>query len=73
MNTKSNIPHFVPAAFCAIISAMALFMGDNAKPAFYAFLPMCFFFVAMPLVTINKRLADLEGKLKELNNDDSQT
>jgi hypothetical protein len=65
MRAKTFVPLFIPAAFCAFISAMALFMGDSAKPAFYAFLPMCFFFAAMPLVTINKRIAYLEDKLNE--------
>ncbi len=62
---------FIPAVFCAFISFMALFMGDSAKPAFYSFLPMCFFFAAMPLVAMSKRIADLEDKLKQANDKDS--
>ena len=67
MKAKTTVQLFVPAVFCAVISMMALFMGDNAKPAFFAFLPMCFFLAATPLVAMNKRLTDLEEKLKQAN------
>ena len=44
-----SFTHWVPAAFCAVLCAMAMSMQigtDNGawKPAFYSFLPMCFFF-----------------------------
>ncbi len=67
MKTKTTVKLFIPAAFCAFISVMALFMGDIARPAFFAFLPMCFFFAATPLIAMNKRLTDLEEKLKQAN------
>ncbi len=67
MKDQISMPLLVPAIFCGFISFMALFMGENAKPAFFSFLPMCFFFAAMPLIAMNKRIADLEAKLKEQN------
>ena len=65
MSAMKTVPFFVPAAFCAFISLMALFAGDIAKPAFFAFLPMCFFLAAGPVVALNRRLTDLEAKLKQ--------
>jgi len=71
MKTKIALQPFIPVVFCAFISMMALFMGDTAKPAFFAFLPMCFLFAALPLIAMNKRLADLEEKLKQANGEGS--
>ena len=47
MKAMTIVPLFIPAAFCAFISMMAAFRGDNAMPAFFAFLPVCFFFVSV--------------------------
>ena len=71
MIAKTTIQLFIPAAFCGLISALALFAGDCARPSFYAFLPMCFFFSAAPLVAMNKRISDLEEKLKQAESEDS--
>jgi hypothetical protein len=71
MKAKTTVQLFIPAAFCAFISVMVLFIGNNAKSAFFAFLPMCFFFAAMPLIAMNKRLTDLEEKLKQANGEGS--
>ena len=70
MRAKTIVQMFIPAVFCALISVTALSMGDNARPAFYAFLPMCFFFAAMPLVTMDRRIRDLEDKLEQANGKD---
>ena len=72
MKTRTIIQLFIPAAFCAFISAMILFTGESARPAFYAFLPMCFFFGAFPLVTMHRRIRVLEEKLKQANGGDSR-
>lgn len=56
----------IPFVFCVIISMLAMFMGENAMPAFYAFLPMCFLFVASPMVVMNKRIEQLEQQLEQL-------
>ncbi len=71
MKTKTIVLLFIPAAFCAFISMMAAFRGDNAMPAFFAFLPLCFCFAAMPLIAMNKRLTDLEEKLKQADEEGS--
>ena len=47
---RQTISHWIPAAFCAIVSLIALFAltGSNAgwfRPTFFAFLPLCFVFV----------------------------
>ena len=62
-----TVQMFIPAVFCGFISLMAMFMGESAKPAFYAFLPMCFFFGALPFAALNKRVADLEKRLEDMN------
>jgi hypothetical protein len=67
MSAKTTALLFIPAAFCAFISMMAAFRGETAMPAFFAFLPMCFVFAAMPVLVMNKRLTDLEEKLKQAN------
>jgi hypothetical protein len=71
MSAKATVLLFIPAAFCAFISMMAAFRGDNAMPAFFAFLPMCFVFAAMPVLVMNKRLTDLEEKLKQADEENS--
>jgi hypothetical protein len=62
---------FIPAAFCALISMMALFMGEIGKSPFCAFLPMCFFFTAAPMMNMSKRIAELEAKLKDADAKDA--
>jgi hypothetical protein len=62
---------WVPAAFCAILSLMPLFAGssyDNGwwRPAFYAFLPMCFFFVGTVLSKMQKEIGGLRQQVAEL-------
>ena len=71
MKNKTTFEMYIPFIFCAFISVMALFTGDGSKPAFFAFLPMCFFFAAMPLIAMNKRLAALEESLKQTDDDGS--
>jgi hypothetical protein len=70
-----TIAHWTPAAFCAFISLIAVFAWVRSsdtgwwQPVFFAFLPMCFFFVGAvtfamhrELRELRKRLADLEQK-----------
>ena len=62
----SKISIWTPAAFCAILSGMKMFMPDGTgDPAFYSFLPMCFFFVAAVHHSLWKRIETLETALRE--------
>jgi hypothetical protein len=65
-----NIGHWIPAGFCAFLSLLALSMqiGSESwtwKPAFYCFLPMCFFFVGMATSQMHREIRDLRKKLEE--------
>ena len=67
---KQIITPWIPTAFCAFISAIALFgsiwsLGSNDvwwRPAFFAFLPMCFFFVGATLSHMHRDICELEQK-----------
>lgn len=50
----------------ALTSLLALFMGGPAMPAFYAFLPMCFFLLGANLYAANKEIAVLRKRLDEM-------
>ena len=71
-------PMWLPMAFCTALCAIALatdiatpFMpggggGTAWKPAFFSFLPMVFFFLAMQEKQSRQRIAALEARMKEL-------
>ncbi len=65
------ISAYVPAAFCALISGMALFSSvtDGAwwKSAFFAFLPMCFMYYAFTMHAVVKQVRNLKNTVKDLN------
>lgn len=68
---KQTIGPWIPAAFCAIISFIALFasVGSDAawwRPAFFAFLPMCFFFVGTGMSQMRREIRELRQRLGEL-------
>jgi len=68
---KQTLGHWTPAAFCAFISLMALFAstGSDAgwwRPAFFAFLPMCFFFVGAATSRMQREIRELRRQLAEL-------
>lgn len=54
---------WAPVVFCAILSAMKLAGGGSGDPAFYSFLPMCFFGVAAIQLSLVKRIKTLESAL----------
>ena len=57
-----RIQIWMPFAFAALLSGMKLCTPNGAgDPAFFSFLPMCFFGVAASQSAIVKRLAALEG------------
>ena len=68
---KKTIGHWIPAVFCGFISFMALFasVGSDAewwRPAFFAFLPMCFFFVGTATSQMQREIRELRQQLGEL-------
>ncbi len=72
-NVKKYISHWVPAIFCAILSYMALYMQMSSdsgawKPAFYCFLPMCFFGVGQTTLRMQHEISELRKQVAELQN-----
>jgi len=67
-----TITHWIPAAFCAFISLIALVASVGSpdagwwRPAFFAFLPMCFFFVGTATTQMQRELRALRQRLTEL-------
>ena len=68
---KLKLSHWIPAIFCAFLSLLALSMqiGSDSgawKPAFYCFLPMCFFFVGGVTSQMQLEIRELRQRLSEL-------
>jgi hypothetical protein len=68
---RQKFSHWTPAAFCAFLSLLALAMqiGPDSgawKPAFYCFLPMCFFFVGLVTSQMQGEIRELRKQLTEL-------
>ena len=68
---KKNIGHWIPAAFCGFISLIALFasIGSESswwRPAFFAFLPMCFLFLGAATSQMQREIGELRKQLAEL-------
>ena len=74
-----TIVYWIPAAFCALISFLALlesigihfFVGSTGyigwwQPVFFAFLPMCFFFVGVATTHLHRELRELKQRVAEL-------
>lgn len=51
-----------PAGFGGFLSLTYLLLGNAAAPAFYAFLPMCFFFSGAVQLALWRRLDALEAR-----------
>ncbi len=67
---RQKTSHWIPAAFCAILSLTALSAstGSDAgwwRPAFLAFLPMCFFFVGATTSGMQREIRDLQKQVAE--------
>jgi len=65
------ISFWVPATVCAVISMAALFgsviWGSKwSGPAFYIFLPMCFFFVGSIMFRMHREIARLRHRVARL-------
>ena len=68
---RQTVIHWIPAAFCAFISLIALFASadPNAgwwRPTFFAFLPLCFVFVGFGTSQLQREFGELRIHLAEL-------
>jgi hypothetical protein len=68
---RLRISFWIPAAFCGFISLMALFGLVSLdrhwwQPTFFAFLPLCFFFVGSAMTQMHRELRELRQRLWEL-------
>ena len=68
---RKTLAHWIPAAFCAFISFLALFASIRPgaewwRPAFFAFLPMCFYFVGAATSGMHREIRDLRKQIVEL-------
>ena len=69
---KYSLAPWVPALFCAFISLIALVgsIGESGgwwRPAFYGFLPMCFFFVGFAILSMQRQILELHQRLVVLD------
>jgi hypothetical protein len=70
-----KIAHWMPAIFCGFLCLVALNASVGAKDsewwrtAFFAFLPMCFFFVGNVTFQMHRELRELRQRLKESETD----
>jgi len=63
---RPKILIWIPAAYCAILSGMKILAPEGSgDAAFYAFLPLCFFFVAASQLSLLKKIDQLEALLKD--------
>jgi hypothetical protein len=69
---KKLIAPWIAPAFCAFLAAMPLIASSSGtdtgwwRPAFYAFLPMCFFFAGMATHGLQRDIRDLRAEVAEL-------
>jgi hypothetical protein len=70
-----TIANWVPAVFCAFLSLMALFAFTRSpdaqwwRPAFFSFLPLCFFFVGSVTFQLHRELRELRQRVTDLEHD----
>jgi len=74
LSSISKIGIWTAFAFCAVLSVMKQFLpGGTGDPAFYSFLPRCFFFVGMVQLSLWKRIDSLELALGAGSSDTDET
>ena len=63
-----SIAHWTPAMFCAVISLVPLLVmsSDAWKPAFFCFLPMCFFILGSTTFQMHREIRSLRSQLAAL-------
>ncbi len=59
--------HWMPLAFCAFLSILPLSGSDSGwwKPAYYSFLPLCFYWVGSVTSTMHRELIELRKQVVE--------
>ena len=63
-NRAFTIAPWIPFTFCVLLTQACIWLpGGAGSPAFYCFLPMCFFFVASMQLAMARRLRALEEQL----------
>jgi hypothetical protein len=67
---KRSLEPWIPGAFCAFISFIALFAsiseGGWWRPTFFAFLPMCFIFVGGAIRKMQGEIRELRSRLGDV-------
>lgn len=67
-----TIAHWLPAGYCAFLSLIALFAFTRSpdaqwwRPAFFSFLPLCFFFAGSVTIQMHRELRELRQRVAEL-------
>jgi len=66
-----KLVHWLPFAFAAYLCYTTLWRlsasdGPMWAPAFYAFLPMCFFFVGLVTFRLEREVRELRGQIAKL-------
>jgi len=64
-STLLSVGAWIPFAFCAFLTLLKLTLGSAADPAYFSFMPMCFFFVASAQAAAYKRIDELERELAQ--------
>lgn len=70
---RQKFSHWIPLAFCAFLSLMALILqialGPASfawQPAFFCNLPLCFYFVGAMTTQLQREIRDLQAQVAQL-------
>ena len=66
MKWRSGIAFWTPFGFAAFLSGLMLWNRDAAWAAFYAFLPMAFFFTGGAFMVMVRRIRVMEERIRTL-------
>ncbi len=68
---RDTIGHLFPAAFCAVISIIALLRWTGSEtgatsPTFFTFLPVCFVIMGFMTLRLQREIGDLRSQVRDL-------